>query len=69
MAGSTPGSSTAGVLDGDALAGAVPAGVDQISLGTALLHLLDQLHSSILGGGAAPGRPGRSRRRRWGWAR
>ena len=39
----------AGILDGDALAGAVPAGVDQISLGAALLHLLDQL-LSILGG-------------------
>ena len=33
----------AGVLNGDALAGAVPAGVDQVSLGAALLHLLDQL--------------------------
>ena len=39
----------AGVLDGDTLAGAVPAGVDQISLGAALLHLLDQL-LSVLGG-------------------
>ena len=39
----------AGILDGDALAGAVPAGVDQISLGAALLHLLDQL-LSVLGG-------------------
>ena len=32
-----------GILDGDALAGAVPAGVDQIGLGVVLLHLLDQL--------------------------
>ena len=39
----------AGILDGDALAGAVPAGVDQISLGAGLLHLLDQL-LSVLGG-------------------
>ena len=39
----------AGILDGDALAGAVPAGVDQISLCAALLHLLDQL-LSVLGG-------------------
>ena len=40
---------TTGILDGDALAGAVPAGVDQISLCAALLHLLDQL-LSVLGG-------------------
>ena len=40
---------TTGVLDGDALAGAVPAGVDQVSLSAAHLHLLDQL-LSILGG-------------------
>ena len=33
----------AGVLDGDALAGAVPAGVDQIGLCAALFHLLDEL--------------------------
>ena len=39
----------AGILDGDALAGAVPAGVDQVSLGAGLLHLLDQL-LSVLGG-------------------
>ena len=39
----------AGVLDRDALAGAVPAGVDQISLGAALLHALYQL-LGILGG-------------------
>ena len=39
----------AGVLDGDALAGAVPAGVDQIGLGAAGLHALDQL-LSVLGG-------------------
>ena len=38
-----------GVLDGDALAGAVPAGVDQVSLSAAHLHLLDQL-LSVLGG-------------------
>ena len=39
----------AGILDGNALAGAVPAGVDQVSLGAGLLHLLDQL-LSVLGG-------------------
>ena len=31
---------TAGVTDRDTLAGAVPAGIYQVSLGTALLHLL-----------------------------
>ena len=39
----------AGILDGDALAGAVPAGVDEVSLRAGLLHLLDQL-LSVLGG-------------------
>ena len=39
----------AGILDGDALAGAVPAGVDQVSLSAGLLHLLDQF-LSVLGG-------------------
>ena len=39
----------AGILDGNALAGAIPAGVDQVSLGAGLLHLLDQL-LSVLGG-------------------
>ena len=38
-----------GVTNRDALAGAVPAGVDQIGLGAALLHALDQL-LGILGG-------------------
>ena len=38
-----------GILDGDPLAGAVPAGVDQVGLGAALFHLLDQF-LSILGG-------------------
>ena len=33
---------TAGVADRDTLAGSVPAGVYQISLGAALLHLLDK---------------------------
>lgn len=33
----------AGILDGDTLAGSVPAGVYQVSLGTGLLHLLDEL--------------------------
>ena len=33
----------AGVLDGDALAGAVPAGVDEIRLRAGLLHALDEL--------------------------
>ena len=32
-----------GSPDGDTLAGAVPAGVDQICLGAALFHLLDEL--------------------------
>ena len=39
----------AGILDGDALAGAVPAGVHQVSLGAAGLHLLHQF-LSVLGG-------------------
>ena len=39
----------AGILDGDTLASAVPASVDQVSLSAALFHLLDQLFS-ILGG-------------------
>ncbi|CAN4010045.1 DUF4367 domain-containing protein, partial [Dysosmobacter welbionis] len=39
----------AGILDGDAPAGAVPAGVHQVGLGTGLLHLLYQL-LAILGG-------------------
>ena len=38
-----------GVLNGDTLAGAVPAGVDQVSLGAGLFHLLDQLFA-VLGG-------------------
>ena len=33
---------TAGVADRDTLAGSVPAGVYEISLGAALLHLLDK---------------------------
>ena len=36
-------------FDGDTLAGAVPAGVDQVSLGAGLFHLLDQLFT-VLGG-------------------
>ena len=39
----------AGVLDGDPLAGAVPAGVHQVRLGAALLHALHQL-LTVLGG-------------------
>ena len=39
----------AGILNGDTLAGAVPAGVDQVSLCAGLLHLLDQLFA-VLGG-------------------
>ena len=35
------------IADRDTLAGTVPAGVDQVSLGTALLHLLDQLLSIL----------------------
>ena len=40
---------TTGILNGDTLAGAVPAGVDQVSLGAGDLHLLDQL-LGVLGG-------------------
>jgi len=56
----------AGCLDGDALAGAIPAGVDQVSLGIGCLHALDQ-HIGILGGvqaqerGAKAGGEGRCR--------
>ena len=32
----------AGILDGDTLAGAVPAGVDEVGLCAALFHLLDE---------------------------
>src|SRR5699024_5402055 len=32
----------AGILDGDALAGAVPAGVDQVGFRAGFLHLLDE---------------------------
>ena len=39
----------AGILDGDTLAGAVPAGVDQVGLRAALFHLLDQF-LGVLGG-------------------
>ena len=34
---------SAGIFDGDTLASAVPASVDEIGFGTALLHLLDEL--------------------------
>ena len=39
----------AGILDGNTLAGAVPAGVDQIGFRAALFHLLDQF-LGVLGG-------------------
>ena len=39
----------AGILDGDALAGTVPAGVDEISLCAALFHALNEFFG-ILGG-------------------
>src|SRR5699024_5685935 len=39
----------AGILDGDTLTGAVPAGVHQVGLGAGLLHLLHQL-LTVLGG-------------------
>ena len=39
----------AGILDGDALAGSVPAGIYQVSLRAALFHSLDQL-LAVLGG-------------------
>lgn len=39
----------AGILDGDTFAGSVPACVDEISLGTALLHALNEFFS-IFGG-------------------
>ena len=37
----------AGVTDGDTLAGTVPAGVHEVCLGTALLHLLHELLSIL----------------------
>src|SRR5690554_1829748 len=52
-----------GSLDGDALAGAVPAGVDQVGLGVGRLHALDQ-YIGVLGrvqaeeGGAEAGGEG-----------
>ena len=37
----------AGILDGDALASAVPAGVDEVRLRAVRLHLLDQLFAVL----------------------
>ncbi|OPZ95301.1 MAG: hypothetical protein BWY72_02176 [Bacteroidetes bacterium ADurb.Bin416] len=42
----------AGILDGDALAGTIPAGIDQIGFGSVLFHFLNQragVHRGVQG--------------------